>query len=469
MKKYIIIGLICLVIVSSFSTISIGKTSQISTNNDKLYLKKVAACTIPDGMYPHIIRDGLAYCAGGTGGFEIVDITDLENPKVIGKYETELRFSDLYIQGDFVYLADDLLILDISDPTNPIYVTSFDGFSVYQVIANDKYVYTCDSSSNFRIFNIHDPDNPTNPELIGSISLPVSITDIKLYETNNGKYIVSTSLVDGLRIIDVRYPSEPKIVGSYPGNLLFQPYSIQIINNIVFIDDFYSEDNNEISGVKIFDISNLKNPQLISEYEIWYPGFVSVHENLLFTEGELIKESWALTDSIVVCDITDIYNPTPICYFVGRAGIGRVEIINDLIYTIKAGVIVVYEFTNENNPPKKPDFIGRKGSSRVGEDIEFLIVGMDKDNEDIYYEFKWDESGEIETFGPFSSGTEFIATHKWNSMGEKIIYGRIKDINGACSDWVSYDFYLSKSKPSFSNILLKIVKDFPILQRLLNL
>jgi len=462
-KNILILGLVTILIVSGFSTVSFGKSNQISTKNNKMYLTEVTRCELPENMYPKIIEDGLAYGTGETG-FIIVDINDLDNLKIIGKYESDDTYSDLYKQGDFVYISDDLLVLDVSDPSNPKYQTSIEGYSVSDVVVRDRYVFTSTYTGGIKIFNIHDPDNPTDPELISSLEI-YYITDIEL----NNDYLITVSFVEGLKVVDIRYPSMPKIIGSYPGDLLFQPYSVKIQNNVAFINDYHLP-NNEIGGINIIDLSNPKNPSLISKYDIQYPSSVSVQNNYLFTEAELFDETWN-HDSLVVLDITDLNNPNPICYYMEPPAVGRIEIINDLFYLIQRGRIITYKFSNENNPPLDVDHFGwEDGHFRVGQEMKFEICGADRDNEEVYYEFKWDESGSIDTYGPFPSGTEFTVSHIFNSRGEKTIYGRIKDINGACSEWVADSFFIySKSKSIIPNLLSRLLENSPVLHRILKI
>ena len=77
------------------------------------------------------IQNNLAFVTAHWGGLYILDISELNNPVLIGSYQepydhysysTNYQSSGVFIRGNEAFVADGdngLLILNISDPTNP--------------------------------------------------------------------------------------------------------------------------------------------------------------------------------------------------------------------------------------------------------------------------------------------------------------------------------------------------------------
>ncbi|MFW9995476.1 MAG: LVIVD repeat-containing protein [Candidatus Odinarchaeota archaeon] len=111
---------------------------------------------------------GLAYIADFDDSFEIVDLSDLTAPKIIGRYDNQMGNSggttDLSVAGKHVFLASQyggLEIIDIEDPNNPVEVGSYyAGNSINSVSAiNDSLVCINEVGNGFKILDTSDLGN----------------------------------------------------------------------------------------------------------------------------------------------------------------------------------------------------------------------------------------------------------------------------------------------------------------------
>jgi hypothetical protein len=73
------------------------------------------------------IAGNYAFVADDAAGLLVVDISDPSNPLLAGSYNTPNSARDVAIAGDYAYVADfesGLQVLDISSPTSPSFVGS---------------------------------------------------------------------------------------------------------------------------------------------------------------------------------------------------------------------------------------------------------------------------------------------------------------------------------------------------------
>lgn len=71
-----------------------------------------------------------AYVADWDSGLQIIDISNPASPVPVGSYDTPGSALDVYVLGNYAYVADGwnsgLLIIDVSDPASPVFVGSYE-------------------------------------------------------------------------------------------------------------------------------------------------------------------------------------------------------------------------------------------------------------------------------------------------------------------------------------------------------
>lgn len=110
------------------------------------------------------VHDHYAYVATWYDGMKIVDVHNPIQPQVIGTVTTNGFSSDLFIDGETLYLCDgggDLRIFDISDPTDPDEIgycpTRYEALDVY--VINDRAFIACEYGG----ISVYDVSNPASP------------------------------------------------------------------------------------------------------------------------------------------------------------------------------------------------------------------------------------------------------------------------------------------------------------------
>ena len=167
------------------------------------------------------------------------------------------------------------------------------GGSLAQFTIVDEYMYTLDNKS-IKVFNL---SNPTNPQLVNTVNLGYGIETI---HANNGNLFIGTN--DGVRIVDAKDPVNPREVSEFEHVTSCDP----VVANPNFA--FSTLRGGTICGgnfnqLDIIDINNISDPTLFQSFELVNPfglGLdVSNPDYLYVCDG---------TDGLKVFDISDMDN-----------------------------------------------------------------------------------------------------------------------------------------------------------------
>lgn len=104
------------------------------------------------------IEDGIAFLATWSSGLKILNVTDVNNPKLLGKYSIGQEAIAVHKSGDFAFIAQfslGLQIYNVSDLIQPKLLSTYsDDGGVIAVFAQNEYIYVAMSGSNLRILKI---------------------------------------------------------------------------------------------------------------------------------------------------------------------------------------------------------------------------------------------------------------------------------------------------------------------------
>ncbi len=177
---------------------------------------------------------------------------NVSNPKKIEEIGTYFHGAgsphDTVIRGDLVYLADrgdGLEILNISDPTNPVFLTQVDtGGFAWGLQVSGNLAYVADNNLGLKIINI---SNPLDPTIIGNFSF----LNCKSVNVINDKIAYVSAGRDGMMTIDVNDPTNCTLISSFSN--LTNPWGLFVEDNVGYIADM-------TDGFKIVDVSDSDNP-----------------------------------------------------------------------------------------------------------------------------------------------------------------------------------------------------------------
>ncbi|MCA2898041.1 Calx-beta domain-containing protein [Microcystis sp. M039S1] len=278
-----------------------------------------------------------AYAVGDT--LEIIDISNPSNPIFKGNYDIYYG-QDVQIVGNYAYVADwgsGLQIIDISNPTTPTLKGNYDtsGLALgVQIVGN--YAYVADGGgSGLQIIDI---SNPTTPTLKGNYNTSGYAIDVQIV----GNYAYVADGGSGLQIIDISNPTNPTFKGNYdtPG----YANDVQVVGNYAYVADDYS-------GLQIIDISNPTNPTFKGNYNTSGQAL-----------GVQIVDNYAYVadgggSGLQIIDISNPTNPT----FKGNyntSGYARdVQIVGNYAYVADdySGLQII-DISNPTNPTLKGNY-----------------------------------------------------------------------------------------------------------------
>jgi hypothetical protein len=244
----------------------------------------------PGMAYDVFVQGDYAYVADGEEGLIIINIQNPANPYVEGGFNTSGFTQRVFVSGDYAYLADGpegLQIVDISNLSSPDSAGCFktQGYAE-DVFVSGNYAYLADGVGGLQIIDVTDPSNPD------------SVTHFFLGSPVMGVYVISNyaylAIIDGLQILDVSDPSNPVVVGS--NYALFGGYKVAVEDNYAYLAT-------RGDGLHIFDVFDPGNPVVLdTSYD---PGG-GTNASGVSVNGDLVYIAFE-DEGVHVIDISDPY------------------------------------------------------------------------------------------------------------------------------------------------------------------
>lgn len=247
--------LIMSVIVQAQEHVNVEKVGQINLSWDD------ASDVFVQGDY--------AFVATGRTGLQIVDISDPEQLELVGSFNENFEdVSGIFVSGDYAYLTVEergLVVLDISEPSSPEEVGACETSRIaHKITVVDNYAYLT-----ARGLLIIDVSNPANPR---EVSFYETRYASDVFVRDNYAYIAASG--DGLFIIDISNPEEPEWVSSHdtPG----YSYGVCVEGDYAYIADGSN------TGLRAIDISNPEEPFVTGAIDSLYGEDVFVLDNFAY-------------------------------------------------------------------------------------------------------------------------------------------------------------------------------------------
>ncbi len=249
-----------------------------------LSIGTIARSGAVQGNYAYVVDEG-------TDDLKVIDVSDPSNPVLSSSFTIGTSPISVAVQGNYTYVVDkvsnDLKVINISDPTNPVLSDSgYSGDTPISIAIQGNYAYVVDMSADrLIVFDVSDPT-----DIFWSGSLTIGASPFSVAVQGNFAYVVDQSS-DDLKVIDVSDSANPVLSGSLSiGNL---PTSVAVQGGYVYVVDSDSDD------LKIIDVSDPFNPILSGSFSIGsYPNSVVVQGGNVYVVDQL-------TNDLRVIDISD--------------------------------------------------------------------------------------------------------------------------------------------------------------------
>ncbi len=180
----------------------------------------------------------LIYCCG-PNVLQIVNVTNPNSLQSLGQLTSgseNSNFSpvDIQVQNGFAYLGNQnignqTLIINVSDPGNPIALSSYVSTDTTQGIAiQGNMLYIAGRTQGLLILNV---SNPLFPRLVGNIQIPGSIA-AQVFVQGTLAFLADNNR--GLEIVDISDPTRPQLISVTNHPALLSTY---VLGSLVYNGD----------------------------------------------------------------------------------------------------------------------------------------------------------------------------------------------------------------------------------------
>jgi hypothetical protein len=219
-------------------------------------------------------------------GIDIVNISDPLSPVKITNIQIG-EVGDIYFRDTYMFIAagdQGLLVYDISDISNPEFISSFKDeydycrITTVEVVGNNAYL-----GDDYYAFRILDISNIDSLKQIALIPMDDSVWDLAIQD--NYAFLVCGS--SGLYIYDITDKNRVEEISSFkPESTIF--YNIWVKNDLGFIADL----NNSFHAI---NLQTLTSPKIIDTFHIASPVYnFTMDDNYIYLaagyEGMYILE-----------------------------------------------------------------------------------------------------------------------------------------------------------------------------------
>ncbi|MHA1474671.1 MAG: LVIVD repeat-containing protein [Promethearchaeota archaeon] len=173
---------------------------------------------IGGSTYDIVVNEDIAYISRINDGFEVINVSNPYIPEKINQIEG--YFLVLDVKENFAYVTQDLVsvsVIDITDPTNS--TGTFKATKILElgdiacIISDGDIMYVVEPTEGLFAYDI---TNPINPVYITSLDLGEDYGGKKMFIENDIAYI--TTMNGGVKIINVSDPYNLEEMDGYIGN-----------------------------------------------------------------------------------------------------------------------------------------------------------------------------------------------------------------------------------------------------------
>lgn len=255
------------VLKNNLAFLCTGRNFEILNISDPQNIVRRGLIRLPDSPIQAVVDGTKAYVATDSAGLITLDVSNPDNPILIGIDEIPGPTANsigyalgVQVIDDIAYVAarqSGLRIYDMSNPTTPPYLGTFDLEGIHQLQIIGTTAYAANRNEGLQIVDIADP---ANPALIGSYKPTDSTNSVQVVGTT--AYIAART--QGFLIVDISDPAQPVLLGS--NDIPDFAQSVAISGTTAYVADHRD-------GFHIFDVSDPTDPVLLGSRDT--PGIAT--------------------------------------------------------------------------------------------------------------------------------------------------------------------------------------------------
>lgn len=281
---------------------------------------------------------------GPAAGVQIIDLTNLPTSATLAKTYVWTdtingtptlipRVHSISVSGNYLYLNggnyNGIRILDVTDPVNPVKAGVYAGPYIHDSHIRNDTIYASAINAGGGL-DIVDARNKSNPTRIKLLQYPGSGTH-NAWTTANREYVATTDEVGTtpktLKIWDIRDLQNPTKVGELAvGSAIV--HNVFIKGNLAYVA-WYT------AGIRVVDLSNPANPQIVGSYDT-YP----LHDNAAYA-GAWGADPYFPSGKVIISDMqTGLH---VVRYTGDKRGIVNGTVTNGSTGSVVAGAVLHFK------------------------------------------------------------------------------------------------------------------------------
>ncbi len=212
-----------------------------------------AARVVLDGQKAFVVKQGFNTRYDMISGTVVaVDISNPEDPVVIGEYTAAEYAYDLAISGNILLLAagQSVHLIDISDPKKMRQTATLPMNEAISVEISGNHAYFATGNTGLIVVDISDP---ANPRKVGRYDTPSLAYDVRIA----GNYAYLANYEAGFYVFDISEPANPRVAGRLPS---VHATSLTISGTQAFVPLG--------SSIVVIDLTDPTSPHRTQGYEV---------------------------------------------------------------------------------------------------------------------------------------------------------------------------------------------------------